>query len=85
MSTENVRRLVPNVTRQLGAPVAAQRAQGLGLTNHFHEPLLHQPLAHEPPSGVDSPEGASDRLADGITVSVGCSRLCRMCAVGRGL
>ena len=48
MSTENVRRLVPNVTRQLGAPVAAQRAQGLGLTNHFHEPLLHEPLAHEP-------------------------------------
>ena len=43
-STENVRRLVRNVTRQLGAPVAAQRAQGLGLTNHFHEPRIHQPL-----------------------------------------
>ena len=24
--------------------MAAQRAQGLGLTNHFHEPLLHEPL-----------------------------------------
>ena len=43
-STENVRRLVRNVTRQLGAPVAAQRALGLGLTNHFHEPRIHQPL-----------------------------------------
>ena len=59
MSTENVRRLVRNVARQLGAPVAAQRALGLGLTNHFHEPRIHQPLAHEPLSGVDSAEGAS--------------------------
>ena len=59
MSTENVRRLVRNIARQLGAPVAAQRAQGLGLTNHFHEPRIHQPLAHEPLLGFDSAEGAS--------------------------